>query len=95
MAIYIIMKEKKITIKNTELETTADGIKVVRVTLLKEGIEYIKGARYTDLQDPKKKKSIFRAWKRDIGKVEEEKSINEEEVEANIKKLKGESIEDE
>lgn len=89
------MKEKKITIKNTELETTPDGIKVVRVTLLKEGIEYIKGARYTDLQDPKRKKSIYRSWKRDIEKVEAEKAINEDEVEANIKKLKGEVIEDE
>jgi len=89
------MKEKKITIKETEIETTADGIKVVRVTLVKGDKDYIKGARYTDLQDPKKKKSIFRAWKRDIEKVEAEKVINEDEAEANIKKLKGESIEDE
>jgi hypothetical protein len=86
------MKEKKITINDTELETTPDEIKVVRVTLLKDGIEYIKGARYTDLQDPKKKKSIYRAWKKEIEKVEAEKAINEDEVEANIKKLKGESI---
>lgn len=86
------MKEKKIQIKNTELETTADGIKVVRVTLLKDGIDYIKGARYTDLQDPKKKKSIYRAWKRDIEKVELEKAISEDDAEANIKALKGESI---
>ena len=89
------MKEKKITVKDTALETSPDGIRVVRVTLLKDGIEYIKGARYTDLQDPKKKKSIYRAWKKDIGKVEAEKAINEDEVEANIKKLKGETIEDE
>ena len=89
------MKEKKIIIKDTELETTDDGIKVVRVTLQKGDKEYIKGARYTDLQDPKKKKSIYRAWKKDIEKAEAEKAINEDEVEANIKKLKGESIEDE
>ena len=86
------MKEKKITVKDTALETSPDGIRVVRVTLLKDGIEYIKGARYTDLQDPKKKKSIYRAWKRDIEKVELEKVVNEDEVEANIKKLKGETI---
>lgn len=89
------MKEKKITIKDTELETTPDGIKVVRVTLVKGDKEYIKGAQYTDLQDSKKKKSIFRTWKKDIEKVEAEKAINEDEIEANIKKLKGESIEDE
>ena len=86
------MKEKKITVKDTALETSPDGIRVVRVTLLKDGIEYIKGARYTDLQDPKKKKSIYRAWKRDIEKVELEKVVNEDEVEANIKELKGETI---
>lgn len=86
------MKKEKILIKDTELEITPDEIRVVRVTLLKDGIEYIKGARYTDLQDPKKKKSIYRAWKRDIEKVELEKVVNEDEVEANIKKLKGETI---
>jgi hypothetical protein len=86
------MKEKKITIKDTELETTDDGIKVVRVTLQKGDKEYIKGARYTDLQGPKKKKSIYLAWKRDIENAELEKVVNEDEVEANIKKLKGETI---
>ena len=89
------MKKEKIIIKDTEIETTPDGIKVVRVTLVKSDKEYIKGARYTDLQDPKKKKSIFRAWKKDIEKVEEEKAINEDEIEANIAALKGEEIPDE
>jgi CRISPR/Cas system CSM-associated protein Csm4 (group 5 of RAMP superfamily) len=86
------MKEKKITIKDTALEPTPDGINVVRVTLLKEGKEYIKGARYTDLQDPRKKKSIYRAWKKDIEKAEAEKAINEDDVEANIKALIGEEL---
>ena len=89
------MKKERIVIKDTEIETTPDGINVVRVTLLKGSKEYIRGARYLDLQDPKKKKSIYRTWKNDIEKVEAEKAINEDELEVNIKKLKGESIEDE
>ena len=89
------MKENKIKIKDTELESTPDGIKVVRVTLVKDDVEYIRGIRYTDLEDPQKKRSIYRTWKRDIAKIEAEKAINEDEVEANIKKLKGETLPDE
>ena len=89
------MKKEKIIIKDTEIETTGDGIKVVRVTLVKGGKEYIKGIRYTDLQDPKKKQSVFRTWKQDIAKAEAEKAINEDEIEANIAALKGEEIPDE
>lgn len=89
------MKKEKIIIKDTEIEPRDDGITVVRVTLTKGSKEYIRGARYTDLLDPKNKQSIFRTWKKDIEKVEEEKAINEDEIEANIAALKGEEIPDE
>ena len=89
------MKKDKITIKDTEIEPRDDGITIVRVTLVKGGKEYIRGARYTDLQDPTKKKSIFRAWKRDIEKIEQEKAIKGEDVEKDIAALVGDDISDE
>ena len=89
------MKEDKIIVSNIEEETTSDGVLVLRVTLKKGKESYVRGARYVDYIDPQKKKSIFRTWKRDIAKIEAEKAINKDEVEANIKKLKGETLPDE
>ena len=86
------MEKEKITIKKTEIETTQDGIKVVRVTLQKGSAKYIRGARYMDLEDPKKRKSIYRSWKKDIDKIEHETAITEAEAEANIKTIIGEEL---
>ena len=88
------MKEK-IIVSNIEEEDTPDGIRVLRITLKKGKQTFIKGARYVDYTDEKKRRSIFRAWKKDIEKAEAEKAIKEDEIEANIKKLKGEEIPDE
>lgn len=88
------MKEK-IIVSNIEEENTPDGIRVLRITLRKGKETFIKGARYVDYIDEKKRKSIFRTWKRDIEKVEAEQAINKDEIEAKIKVLKGEELKDE
>ena len=88
------MKEK-IIVSNIEEETTPDGICVLRITLKKGKQTFIKAAKYVDYTDDEARKSIFRAWKKDIEKAEVEKAINEDEIEANIKKFKGEEIPDE
>ena len=85
---------QKIIIKKTELEEPEDGIKVVRVTLQKGDAEYVRGVRYVDLKDPRKKQSVFRTWKKDIEKIEKEKAIKEEDIESDIAALIGEEIED-
>lgn len=86
---------QKLIIKKTEIETTPDGIKVVRVTLQKGDAEYVRGVRYVDIKDQKKKQSVFRTWRKDIEKIEKEKAIKEEDVESDIAALVGEEILDE
>ena len=95
MCLYISMEKEKIIIKNTELETTPDGVKVVRVTLQKGSTKYIRGIKYGDLIDKKAKKSVYRAWRKSINKIENEKVVTEEDAEVAITKLIGEELPEE
>ena len=89
IGLYSTMKNEKTIIKNTEIETNPAGIKIIRVTLQKGSEKYIRGISYTDMMDPKAKKSIYNAWRKSIDKIEREKAIKSEDAEANIKNLVG------
>lgn len=87
--------EEKIIVSNIEIEPREDGMKVLIITLKKGDKTYTKGARYIRYINKKDRKSIFRAWKREISKIEEENAIDEEEMKVNIKAMEGEELKDE
>jgi hypothetical protein len=85
----------KLTIARVDPEKNLDGVVSYRMTLETEKGEYERSVAKKEWEDPRAKKSIVKHWVNDIGGIEANKELSDEELTAKAKQITGEVLKDE
>jgi hypothetical protein len=85
----------KLTIARVEPEKNLDGVVSYRMTLETEKGEYERSVAKKEWEDPQAKRSIVKHWVNDIGGIEADTELSDEELTAKAKQITGEEISDE
>jgi hypothetical protein len=85
----------KLKIARVEPEKNLDGVVSYRMTLETEKGEYERSVIKKEWEDPQGKRSIVKHWVNDIGGIEADKKLSEEELSVKAKQITGEILKDE